>query len=57
MVRPTLDDEPRPGVPLCIEHRRMVVAAVARLGFCSVGRHYSHHMDYCREHNQLMIAP
>jgi len=57
MVRPTLDAEQRPGVPLCIEHRRMVVAGVARVGFCQAGRHYSHHMDYCQEHNQLMIAP
>jgi hypothetical protein len=57
MVRPTLDDAPRPNVPLCVEHRRMFVAGVLRLGYCPVGRHYSHHMDHCGEHDQLMTAP
>lgn len=57
VARQTPDDDPRPGVPLCDEHRRMVVAGIARLGWCPVGRHYSHHMDYCLEHEQLMLTP
>jgi hypothetical protein len=57
VARQALDDDPRPGAPLCIEHRRLVVAGVAYLGWCTVGRHYSHHMDYCVEHKQLMLAP
>jgi hypothetical protein len=57
MVRPTLDDDPRPNVPLCVEHRRLFVAGALYLGYCPVGRHYSHHMDHCDEHDQLMTAP
>jgi hypothetical protein len=57
VARQTLSDEPRPDVPLCIEHRRLVVAGIAHLGWCPVGGHYSHHMDYCAEHEQLMLAP
>lgn len=57
MARPTPDSDPRPGAPLCAEHRRLVVAGIAHLGYCSVGRHYSHHMDYCSRHKQLMTAP
>ena len=55
--RQTLDDDPRPGAPLWVEHRRLVVTATARLAWCPVGRHYSHHMDYCTKHQQLMLAP
>lgn len=57
MLRPTLDEEPQPGVPLCVEHRRLLIADSLFLGWCPVGRHYSHHMDYCQQHGQLMLAP
>jgi hypothetical protein len=57
IARQTTDDEPRPGVPLCVEHRRLLVLGSLNLGWCPVGRHYSHHMDYCTKHDQLMLAP
>lgn len=56
-MRQTTNDEPRPGVPLCVVHRRLLVTGSLKLGWCPVGRHYSHHMDYCTNHDQLMLAP
>lgn len=57
VAQQSVDDIPRPGAPLCVEHRRLVVSGTARLGWCPVGRHYSHHMDYCMKHKQLMFTP
>ena len=55
--KPAIDDVPRLGVPLCIEHRRLLVAGILHLGWCPVGCDYSYHLDYCFKHKQLMVAP
>jgi hypothetical protein len=55
-LRQTDADERRPRAPLCVQHRREVIAEVTNLGYCGIGGHYGKSAGYCYKHSQAMVV-
>jgi hypothetical protein len=58
MPRPSVDDDPRPGVPLCVGHRREQIGGASVVGWCPGGAgHYGRQSTRCAEHGLFFTDP